>query len=76
MAKSLRDYAEALRDRSGEPDPYTHEVLTPDGRSFSIHKSEAAATERAAQIKGSVRPYVAKPSHYWDSTELGARYDH
>lgn len=74
MPKSLKDYAAALQ--GPQSDPYTHEVLTAQGLSFSIHKSEEAANETAGIIGGTVRPLVTKLSRYWDDTELGARYDH
>lgn len=74
---SLRDLghqlaeAEAAHPQGG----FTHVVLSPEGRQFSIHRSEADANAVAARHKGAtVAPYVSIESTYWNTGE--PRYDH
>lgn len=56
--------------------PYTHVVITSDGRQFSIHKSAADAQVRANQVKGTVAPFTLNPTAYWTENEGEPRYDH
>lgn len=56
--------------------PYTHQVISPRGDSFSIHKSEAEAQTIADLYKGAtVEPFTPTPSEYWTGS-IGDRYDH
>lgn len=57
-----------------EPSAFAFTVLTADGRQFSIAQDRTTADKRAAQIGGSVVPYVPNPSSYWAGN--GANYDH
>ena len=73
-AKSLRDYADALKP--ADLNVYTHKVVLSDGSTFSIHKSaeEAAIARDRLRASATVEPFTPNTTTYWNTGE--ARYDH
>lgn len=71
-AKSLRDYADALKH--ADLSVYTHQALDARGNNFSIHKSAEAAQVAADRIGGTVAAFTPTQSTYWRTGEQ--HYDH